>query len=289
MDRILKNCLILIISVIFFGCEAKKPAPVEGTYEAEKPAKTEKKTSKCSDVYTVKEGETIFSISIKCHVDYKRLANANGLKKPYFVKKGDQLRFDILQEQTNEVVSSTESDVVEISTYSEDDITEQAASPELILGDPIKVTGPKAYKEVYSKKTFKETRKVVSNQNYKKWGWPTDGQPINAFNPSSEKKGVDFLGAPGQQIRSIAKGRVIYAGDELEGYGRMIIIKHDKNILSVYGYQEEILVKEGQNVIAGESIGTMGMTGTDSVKLHFEIRENGKSIDPIKFLKAKLN
>ena len=69
----------------------------------------------------------------------------------------------------------------------------------------------------------------------------------------------------------------------------MIIIKHDKNILSVYGYQEEILVKEGQNVIAGESIGTMGMTGTDGVKLHFEIRENGKSIDPIKFLKAKLN
>ena len=107
--------------------------------------------------------------------------------------------------------------------------------------------------------------------------------------PLAEKKGVDFLGAPGQQIRSIAKGRVIYAGEELEGYGRMTIIKHDKNILSVYGYQEEILVKEGQSVIAGESIGTMGMTGTDSVKLHFEIRENGKSIDPVLFLNSKLN
>ena len=69
----------------------------------------------------------------------------------------------------------------------------------------------------------------------------------------------------------------------------MIIIKHDKNILSVYGYQEEILVKEGQGVIAGESIGTMGMTGTDSVKLHFEIRSNGKSIDPVIFLNSKLN
>ena len=65
--------------------------------------------------------------------------------------------------------------------------------------------------------------------------------------------------------------------------------KHDKNILSVYGYQEEILVKEGQSVIAGESIGTMGMTGTDSVKLHFEIRDNGKSIDPVLFLNSKLN
>ena len=65
MDRLLKNCLILIISVIFFGCAAKKPAPVEGTYEAEKPANTAKKTSKCSDVYTVREGEPIFSSSKK--------------------------------------------------------------------------------------------------------------------------------------------------------------------------------------------------------------------------------
>ena len=221
--------------------------------------------------------------------DYKILANANGIKSPYFVKKGDQLRFDIIQNQVDEKVSESESEVVEISTYNEDIITEQDASPELILGDPIEVKGPKAYKEVYSKKTLKNTKKVISNQNYKKWGWPTDGQPINAFNPSSEKKGVDFLGAPGQQIRSIAKGRVIYAGEELEGYGKMTIIKHDKNILSVYGYQEEILVKEGQSVIEGESIGTMGMTGTDSVKLHFEIRENGKSIDPVKFLNSKLN
>ena len=287
MNRHLKYNVILWILVLLYGCAAQKPAPVDRSYE-EKPVEVKKEVSKCPDVYTVKEGETIFSISIKCAVDYKTLANANGIKKPYFVKKGDQLRLDIIQEQIDEVAPK-KNDVVEISTYKEEDITEQTSSPELILGDPIEVKGPKAFKEVYSKKTFKETRKVVANQNYKKWGWPTDGQPINAFNPSSEKKGVDFLGAQGQQIRSISKGSVIYAGEELEGYGKMTIIKHDKNILSVYGYQQEILVKEGQNVIAGESIGTMGMTGTDSVKLHFEIRENGKSIDPVKFLRSKLN
>ena len=288
MNHLLKYSLILWTSVLFYGCASQKPAPVDKGYQ-EKPVEAKKDPSKCPDVYTVKQGETIFSISIKCGVDYKILANANGIKSPYFVKKGDQLRFDIIQNQVEEKASESESEVVEISTYNEDIIIEQDASPELILGDPIEVKGPKAYKEVYSKKTLKNTKKVISNQNYKKWGWPTDGQPINAFNPSSEKKGVDFLGAPGQQIRSIAKGRVIYAGDELEGYGRMTIIKHDKNILSVYGYQEEILVKEGQSVIEGESIGTMGMTGTDSVKLHFEVRENGKSIDPVKFLNSKLN
>ena len=288
MNRHLKYNVILWILVLLYGCAAQKPAPVDRSYE-KKPVETKKEVSKCPDVYTVKEGETIFSISIKCAVDYKTLAKANGIKKPYFVKKGDQIRFDIIQTQVDEKVVEDKSDVVEISTYNEDVITEQDASPELILGDPIEVKGPKAFKEVYSKKTLKNTKKVISNQNYKKWGWPTDGQPINAFNPASEKKGVDFLGAPGQQIRSIAKGRVIYAGEELEGYGRMTIIKHDKNILSVYGYQEEILVKEGQSVIAGESIGTMGMTGTDSVKLHFEIRDNGKSIDPVLFLNSKLN
>ena len=285
MNHLLKYSLVLWVLVLFCGCAAQKPAPVERG----KPKDAKTVEAKCSDIYTVKEGETIFSISIKCGVDYKTLANANGIKKPYFVKKGDRLRFDIIQTQVDEKVGEAESDVVEISTYNEEVITEQDASPELILGDPIRIKGPKAYKEVYSKKMLRNTKKAISNQNYKKWEWPTDGQPINAFNPASEKKGVDFLGVPGQQIRSIAKGKVIYAGDELEGYGKMIIIKHDKNILSVYGYQEEILVKEGQGVIAGESIGTMGMTGTDSVKLHFEIRSNGKSIDPVIFLNSKLN
>ena len=288
MNHLVKYSLVLWILVLFYGCAAQKPAPIDRGYQ-KKPVEDKKDASKCPDVYTVKEGETLFSISIKCGVEYKTLAKANGIKKPYFLKKGDQLRFDIIQTQVDEKDSATQSDVVEISTYNEEIITEQDASSELILGDPIRIEGPKAYKEVYSKKTLKDTKKVISNQNYKKWGWPTDGQPINAFNPASEKKGVDFLGAPGQQIRSIAKGKVIYAGEELEGYGKMIIIKHDKNILSVYGYQEEILVKEGQGVIAGESIGTMGMTGTDSVKLHFEIRSNGKSIDPVIFLNSKLN
>jgi lipoprotein NlpD len=191
MNRHLKYNVILWILVLLYGCAAQKPAPVDRSYE-EKPVETKKEVSKCPDVYTVKEGETIFSISIKCAVDYKTLANANGIKKPYFVKKGDQIRFDIIQTQVDEKVVEGKSDVVEISTYNEDVITEQDASPELILGDPIEVKGPKAFKEVYSKKTLKNTKKAISNQNYKKWGWPTDGQPINAFNPASEKKGVDF-------------------------------------------------------------------------------------------------
>ena len=124
MNRHLKYNVILWILVLLCGCAAQKPAPVDRSYE-EKPVEVKKEVSKCPDVYTVKEGETIFSISIKCAVDYKTLANANGIKKPYFVKKGDQIRFDIIQTQVDEKVVEGKSDVVEISTYNEDIITEQ--------------------------------------------------------------------------------------------------------------------------------------------------------------------
>jgi len=100
MNHHLKYNVILWILVLLYGCAAQKPAPVEGVRGKPVDAKTVE--AKCPDIYTVKEGETIFSISIKCGVDYKTLANANGIKKPYFVKKGDQLRFDIIQTQVNE-------------------------------------------------------------------------------------------------------------------------------------------------------------------------------------------
>ena len=111
MNHHLKYNLILWVLVLLYGCAAQKPAPVDKSYQ-EKPVEVKKDASKCPDVYTVKEGETIFSISINCGVDYKTLANANGVKKPYFVKKGDQLRFDIIKIQVDEKVSAPESEVV---------------------------------------------------------------------------------------------------------------------------------------------------------------------------------
>ena len=93
------------------------------------------------------------------------------------------------------------------------------------------------------------------------------------------------MGLEGQEIRSAAKGKVIYVGKDLAGYGKLTIIKHDDDILSVYGHQQSSLITEGQAVEAGQTIGTMGKTGTDEVKLLFEIRKNGESINPINLLK----
>ena len=83
----------------------------------------------------------------------------------------------------------------------------------------------------------------------------------------------------------MSKGKVIYAGEDLKGYGRLIIIKHDNDLLSVYGHNEEIFVREGQTVEALEAIGTMGSTGADRVKLYFEIRKGGQSVNPLIYIK----
>ena len=289
-----KNFLILL-SLFLSGCASQFPAPVEGVGE-----KYSKK--KCPDVYTVKKSETVFSISLKCGFDYQKVALSNGLKKPYFVKPGDQIRFDLLKKnkpkssepQNKDSLISTipfeESEIIEDNIFTSEEIASQDLEVDFQFGDPIQINQPKVIREVYSKKSIKKSKKLsdLKAKNQKKWEWPTDGKLSSPFNQAADKKGIEILGLEGQEIRSTLNGKVIYVGEDLAGYGKLTIIKHENDILSVYGHQQSILVTEGQAVQAGESIGTMGGTGTDVVKLLFEIRKNGKSIDPMNFLKEIL-
>jgi lipoprotein NlpD len=115
------------------------------------------------------------------------------------------------------------------------------------------------------------------------WAWPTQGKVSARFNEASNK-GVDIAGATGQAINAASSGKVIYSGSDLRGYGKLVIIKHNKTYLSVYAHNSKIVVKEGQVVVAGQKIAEMGNTDANSVKLHFEIRRLGKSVDPAKYL-----
>jgi lipoprotein NlpD len=115
------------------------------------------------------------------------------------------------------------------------------------------------------------------------WVWPTQGKISAAFNESSNK-GIDIAGTMGQAIYAAAAGKVIYSGSDLRGYGKLVIIKHSKTYLSVYAHNSKILVKEGQSVGAKQAIAEMGNTDSSMVKLHFEIRRLGKSVDPAKYL-----
>ncbi len=115
------------------------------------------------------------------------------------------------------------------------------------------------------------------------WFWPTQGKVSARFNPASNK-GIDIAGTTGQTITASADGKVIYTGADLRGYGKLVIIKHNNALLSVYAHNSKINIKEGQIVKAGQKIAEMGDTDANSVKLHFEIRQKGKSVDPALFL-----
>ena len=117
------------------------------------------------------------------------------------------------------------------------------------------------------------------------WQWPTSGNIIQGFSSTDGgNKGIDISGSRGQAVKAAAAGRVVYAGNALRGYGNLIIIKHNDDFLSAYAHNDKILVVDQQEVKAGQDIAKMGSSGTNAVKLHFEVRYKGKSVDPVRYL-----
>ncbi|MEO5702985.1 MAG: peptidoglycan DD-metalloendopeptidase family protein [Gammaproteobacteria bacterium] len=119
----------------------------------------------------------------------------------------------------------------------------------------------------------------------KVWMWPTQGEVIQGF--SVTEKGLSIAGKEGQPIHAAAAGRVVYRGSGLIGLGELVIIKHDKSFLSAYAHNKKVLVTEGDKVTLGQTIAEMGKTGTERVKLYFEIRKDGKPVDPLLYLPRK--
>jgi len=148
-----------------------------------------------------------------------------------------------------------------------------------------KEDNPKAEKVVTAGVTPGTT--VTANDDEKlSWMWPSDGKIIATFD-EGKNKGIDIAGKMGQQVMAAGSGKVMYAGSGIRGYGNLVIVKHSNSLLSAYAHNRTILVKEGQNVTKGQPIAEMGDSDADGVKLHFEIRQQGKPVDPAKFLPSR--
>jgi len=153
---------------------------------------------------------------------------------------------------------------------------------------PSPVAAPKP--EVVSKpETAKPAPKVEEPKNADDddnidWSWPANGKILANFNDNGSAKGLDIGGTLGQPVTAAAAGKVVHTGSTLRGYGKLIIIKHNKNYFSVYAHNNEVLVREGQKVVKGQRVAEMGNSDADRVKLHFEIRHLGKPVDPLKYL-----
>jgi lipoprotein NlpD len=254
--------------------------------------------------YTVKRGDTLFYIAWITGNDFRDLAQRNSVQAPYGLEVGQTLQVgnatgtpltpgnsvsaaDVTA-QNNSVKPAQNTSAVVASqptiTYSEDS-GEQSANKMLPNNKPSAtvVTAPVTAPVVSS--TVPTASSSSSSAPISSWRWPADGKVIENFSSSEGgNKGIDIAGSKGQAIIATADGRVVYAGNALRGYGNLIIIKHNDDYLSAYAHNDTMLVREQQEIKAGQKIATMGSTGTSSTRLHFEIRYKGKSVNPLRYL-----
>ncbi|NCS65507.1 MAG: hypothetical protein COS39_00220 [Hydrogenophilales bacterium CG03_land_8_20_14_0_80_62_28] len=202
------------------------------------------------DRVTVREGDNLFRIAFDHGLDYRQLAQWNGLADPDKIRVGDSLRLtpppERAPDDTPLVVNPAPPTVKSAPpTNAVEDMTDAAPSG---------------------------------------WVWPAKGRVVTAFGGRAGAKGIDIAGKPNSPVLAAAPGRVIYVGAGLRGYGKLVIVKHSNILLSAYGHNDRVLVAEGQTVRLGQPIAAMGNTDAERVKLHFEIREYGKPVDPMTYL-----
>ncbi|HDK5995264.1 TPA: murein hydrolase activator NlpD [Klebsiella pneumoniae] len=260
--------------------------------------------------YTVKRGDTLFYIAWVTGNDFRDLAQRNNIPAPYALNVGQVLQVGNASGQpitgenavsqasarasggaTTSTTSAQKSTAVVASqptiTYSESS-GEQSATKMLPNNKPATTTTT-VVAPVTAPTTVSTTQPTASSTSTSSpisaWRWPTDGKVIENFSGAEGgNKGIDIAGSKGQAIVATADGRVVYAGNALRGYGNLIIIKHNDDYLSAYAHNDTMLVREQQEVKAGQKIATMGSTGTSSTRLHFEIRYKGKSVNPLQYL-----
>lgn len=212
--------------------------------------------------YAVRRGDTLFSIAFRYGWDWKALAARNNIAAPFTIVPGQVIRFD--GRSGSQPAGATSTTVVSSSSGSKTTVIKR---PGTVASTPAPAPA------------------LPAGPAPKGWGWPSNGILIGKFSSNgSLNKGIDIAGDLGKPVLAASDGSVVYAGSGLRGYGELIIIKHSDTYVSAYGHNRRLLVREGQQVKVGQTIAEMGSTGTDRVKLHFEIRRQGKPVDPLQFL-----
>ncbi len=316
-NRSWPGVVVALPLLLLAACASQPPAPVSGGRQT---ATAPAVAAPAFESYTVKSGDTVYSIAREHGMDFRELIAINSIDSPNRIVPGKVLKVrpqgagSATGEAGGGVASTAPvtTEVVQSRPIGGD--AGQGAVVQKPLAAPSGNTDaqkrePKGGKEAYSEQALARAQAStapakVGDQAAAKgdakagegaagsgaaagtddvaWAWPASGKMIATYNEGGNK-GIDIGGKAGDPVLAAGDGKVIIA-NTLRGYGKLVIIKHNSTYVSVYGHNQTLLVKEGQMVSKGQKIAEMGSSDTDQVKLHFEVRSQGKPLDPLKFL-----
>ncbi|HMU90485.1 MAG TPA: peptidoglycan DD-metalloendopeptidase family protein [Pseudomonadales bacterium] len=241
---------LALLGITLLLCACASPLPLSDHDDAtaeNKSSKTEPRRTPPRE-YVVVKGDTLVAIAFRHGMDYRQLAALNGIKEPYTIYPGQRLR---LSRDTSASSAGR-------------------STPVNAKGSPVRTPAPA------------ETSSVTSTLP---WRWPVAGKVLRGYDSAGgTNKGIDIAAPEGTQVLAAAGGTVVYAGNGLRAYGNLLIIKHNDEFLSAYGYNRRLLVAEAEEVKVGQPIAETGSDGQTTGLLHFEIRRQGKPIDPLLYL-----
>ncbi|MCC2955875.1 peptidoglycan DD-metalloendopeptidase family protein [Massilia sp. IC2-477] len=271
----------------------ERPRPTAAA-RVEEPEKKDEK-----GMYTVRRGDTLLRIALDHGQNYRDLVAWNNLRDPDDIKVGQTLR--VAAPERGERTANMQTQPVPMpppaatpprkttpradkQPYNENVASQEAGvrpdAPRPAAPAPVAAPAPSAPAPAPA-----VAAAANDEDNKLSWMWPADGRVVATFD--ERNKGIDIAGRPGQQVVAAGAGKVMYAGSGIRGYGNLVIVKHNNSLLSAYAHNRKIVVKEGDNVAKGQMIAEMGDSDADSVKLHFEIRQQGKPVDPSRFLPGR--
>jgi lipoprotein NlpD len=311
-------CLALLLCLLVVGCESTPHhAPVvdNSMVEREESVAPPEGVTQQPNVYIVKKGDTLYSIAQSQGINQRDLAEWNNIQDPRAIHIGQQLNLSSPSQPPQPALFSIPEPAPPSAAVISPSAGSRPEAKHLPNTNKLK-TEPKAFKLPYSEQAIAQLKKglteippsvmavkvdptpekktdtginsvppaaeAIPDDDRVEWIWPTKGKVSELF--SENTKGIDIAGKAGQEVTASAGGKVVYSGAGLRGYGKLVIIKHNNTYLSAYAHNNKLLVKEGQTVVKGQKIGEMGNTDSSLVKLHFEIRKNGKPVDPLKHL-----
>ncbi|HSB49504.1 MAG TPA: peptidoglycan DD-metalloendopeptidase family protein [Burkholderiales bacterium] len=272
------------------GAKTASPPPAAGVKPAPRPGDAR------PEFHTVRKGDTLYSIALDYGLDYRELARWNGVTAASVIGIGQQLRLSPAAAPASAVAPASAAAPLKSAPV----VQARPLDGAPVAGvDGSSKSEPRGVRAPYSDQTYAQMASLKPEASSRTnpvappgpggeekiaWSWPTSGKVIRSFSDSPNQRGISIAGKLGQPVHASAAGRVIFSGTGIRGFGKLVVIKHNNTFLSVYAHNNELLVKEGQNVAKGQRIAEMGSTDTDQVRLHFEIRRLGKPVDPMKLL-----